>query len=123
MKLITNVNPKRTPINWEDFLSLCKAAGLTPGKPDSQGRLKFYKAQTEIMHQVIKSKDGKLKMSGWFSLKFSSGETWQGHALTAGGQVCILETINTLLPMNTQSQQAFAAVVDHVYQTRLASGK
>lgn len=123
MKLITNVNPKRTPINWEDFLSLCKAAGLTPGKPDSQDRLKFYKAQTEIMHEVSKSKVGKLGASGWFSQKFKGQTEWQGHTLTKKCHVCILDTINTLLPMNLQSQQAFAAVVDHVYRARLASGK
>jgi hypothetical protein len=119
--MTAKMNSNRDPVEWREFLSLCKSLGLEISEPDTQGRYKFMKNDAEVMHQVKKLKNGKLRSSGWFSRQFSGGSEWNGLPLTAGGHVWIIDTLDPKKPINVDHQKSFVAMVGHVLSKK--SGK
>jgi hypothetical protein len=63
------------------------------------------------MHQVSKLKSGNLQASGWFSYSFGASDELNGHKLTKGGHVSVIETINPRAPMTLQQQRHFSYMV------------
>lgn len=119
--MITNVNPRPNPraIAWPDFLALCNSCKLVAHGPDAQDRYKFMFGQTEIMHQVKRLKSGDLKASGWFSNNFGADGEYNGHKLTKGGHVPVIETINPHAPMTLAQQPHFAYLMGKVYISKM----
>ena len=116
--MITNVNPKREAISWPEFLMLCKSCNLISSEPDVRNRYKFMCDQVEIMHQVTKLESGNLKSSGWFSYVFGTGGKWNGHKLTKGGHVAVIETINSHAPMTRDQQPSFVYMVERIFLSK-----
>ncbi|MFT5135190.1 MAG: hypothetical protein ACI9LY_002984 [Arenicella sp.] len=117
--MITNINPKRDPISWSDFLVLCRSCNLVASKPDAKDRYKFMFGKREILHQVSKLKSGQLRASGWFSHNFAAGGEFNQHKLTKAGHVAAIETINPHAPMTLAEQPQFAYLVGRVYISKM----
>lgn len=115
--MITNVNPRPNPraIAWTDFMALCNSCNLEAHGPDAHDNYKFMFDQTEIMHQVRKLKSGDLRASGWFSHNFGADGEYNGHKLTKGGHVPVIETINPDAPMTLTEQPQFSYMVGQVW--------
>jgi hypothetical protein len=112
--MASEINPKRQPVEWAEFLLLCKSLGIIMSNPDAKGRHKFTQGDKEVMHQVKKLKSGALGSSGWFTHKFGTESEWNGFPLTAGGHVWVIDTLDPNLPMNVDSQQTFIRFIEYV---------
>ncbi|MFT6754314.1 MAG: hypothetical protein ACJA2O_004518 [Candidatus Azotimanducaceae bacterium] len=112
----SEINPHRQPIEWAEFLLLCKSLGLDISAPDATGRHKFTQNGKEVMHQVRKLKSGTLGSSGWFTHKFRSETESSGFPLTKGGQIWVVDTLDPNLPMDIDSQQTFIRFIEYVVE-------